>query len=163
MAGEDAKTFLVESYVPRLDKRAAAALSSRVRAAVVELQREGIQLQWLQSFALVDEETYACMLSAPDVAQVARVNERAGLRYDHVVEVHVIDVPPPERTRRSRLGNRRRPHRNAGARGSSFARGLALLVLANERHAVPHGEEHRRHAGVTREPIVQVCDRSGAL
>jgi hypothetical protein len=42
---------------------------------------------WLRSFALADEETYVWMLTAADVDHVALVNQRAGVRYDHVVEV----------------------------------------------------------------------------
>ena len=78
---------MLESYVPKLDERTAAALSSRLRAAVTELRREGRALEWLRSFALVDEETYVWMLIAADVDDVALVNQRARVLCDHVVEV----------------------------------------------------------------------------
>jgi hypothetical protein len=51
------------------------------------LQCEGLALRWLRSFALADEETYVWMLIATDVDHVALVNQRAGVRYDHVAEV----------------------------------------------------------------------------
>ncbi len=81
------KTFFVESYVPALDEATAAALSAKLRAAVDELRREGRELDWLRSFALVDDETFVWMLAAGDVDDVVIVNERARLSYDHVVEV----------------------------------------------------------------------------
>jgi len=91
MASPSERTFFVEGYVPSLDKAGAAALSSRLRAAIGELQREGLTLRWLQSFALVDEETCVWMLAAPDVDHVALVNERAGIAFDHVVEVSTVE------------------------------------------------------------------------
>lgn len=86
MAPPTVRTFFVESYVPRLDDATAAALSSRLRAAIAELRREGRTLEWLRSFALVDEETYVWMLKAADVDEIALVNRRARVPYDHVVE-----------------------------------------------------------------------------
>jgi hypothetical protein len=87
MAPRAEKSFLVESYVPKLDEETAATMSSRLRTAVAELQREGLTLRWLRSFALVDEETYVWMLATTDVDHVALVNQRAGVAYDHMVEV----------------------------------------------------------------------------
>jgi hypothetical protein len=86
MASPTVRTFFVESYVPRLDDATAAALSSRLRTAIAELRREGRTLEWLRSFALVDEETYVWMLNAADVDEIALVNQRARVPYDHVVE-----------------------------------------------------------------------------
>jgi len=80
-------TYLVETYVPKLDEATAAALTARLQAAIGELQREGLTLRWLRSFALLDEETYSWMLSATHADDVARVNRRAGLTLDHVAEV----------------------------------------------------------------------------
>ena len=80
-------TYLVETYVPKLDEATAAALSARLQAAIGELQREGIALRWLRSFALLEEETYSWMLTATDADDVARVTRRAGVTLDHVAEV----------------------------------------------------------------------------
>ncbi len=80
-------TYLVETYVPKLDEATAAALSARLQEAIGELQREGIALRWLRSFALLEEETYSWMLTATDAGDVARVNRRAGVTFDHVAEV----------------------------------------------------------------------------
>ena len=82
-----ARTFLSECYVPRLDKDAAAALSARLQAAIADLTSDGVPLQWLRGFALLDEETYVWMVRAPDIDGVALLNRRAAVACDHVVEV----------------------------------------------------------------------------
>jgi hypothetical protein len=103
MASPSRRTFFVESYVPALDEATAAALSSRLREAVDELRLEGRTLEWLRSFVLVDEETYVWMLAAADVDDVALVNERARVRYDHVAEVVAGEhFPSQERAPRRR-------------------------------------------------------------
>jgi hypothetical protein len=53
-------------------------------------------LRWGGSFALVDEETYICIIGAPAIDDVIQLSERAGLEHDHVVEAFVIDAPAPE-------------------------------------------------------------------
>jgi len=80
-------TYLVETYVPKLDEATAVALSKRLRAAIGELQREGLALRWLRSFALIGEETYVWMLTAADAHDIALVNRRAGVAFDHIAEV----------------------------------------------------------------------------
>jgi hypothetical protein len=89
-----ARTFLVESYVPQLDESIARAISSRLRSVVPELRKEGVAVQWLGSFAVIDEETYLCIVAAADPEDVSRLNELAGLEHDHIVEVVSIDATP---------------------------------------------------------------------
>jgi hypothetical protein len=85
-------TYLVETYVPKLDEATAVALSARLREAIAELQREGLALRWLRSFALVGEETYVWMLTATDPRHIALVNRRAGVTFDHIAEVFSGDA-----------------------------------------------------------------------
>ena len=93
MFGGAGPAFPVESYVPGLDERTAATLSSRLREAIRELAAEGTTLRWGGSFALVDEETYICIIGAPRVDDVVQLSERAGLEHDHFVEAFAIDAP----------------------------------------------------------------------
>jgi hypothetical protein len=85
------RTFLLESYVPRLDGALAVAISERLSAVVAQLRAQGAHLHWIRSFALEDEETYFCLLAAVDPHVVELVGERAGLACDHVAEVAVIE------------------------------------------------------------------------
>jgi hypothetical protein len=95
--GGAGRTFLVESYVAGLDERAAATLSSRLRKAIRQLAEEGMALRWGGSFALVDEETFICIIGAGEVDDVVQLSERAGLEHDHVVEAFAIDTPATQR------------------------------------------------------------------
>src|SRR5215216_2052580 len=95
VAGGCERTFLIEKYVPQLDEASAIAISSRFRAAVRRRDEEGRTLRWIRSFALVGEETYCCIIVAPDIDHIVQLNDRGGLEYDHVVEVVVLDPSPP--------------------------------------------------------------------
>jgi hypothetical protein len=97
MAARDPTTYLVETYVPKLDEATAVDLSARLRGAIAELRGEGLELRWLRSFALVGEETYVWMLTATNVHDITRVNRRAGVTFDHIAE-----VVPGERPARDR-------------------------------------------------------------
>lgn len=94
MAHQPDKTFLIEKYVPQLDQATAVAISSRFRAAVSQRNARGGTLRWIRSFALVSEETYCCIIGAPDIEHIAQLNERGNLEYDHVVEVVALDQLP---------------------------------------------------------------------
>lgn len=87
VASQTAQTFLVESYVPQLDRRTAATLSHRLRETVRQLNEEGTAVRWHVSFALLDEQTYICIIAALKIDDAIEVSERAGLARDHVVEV----------------------------------------------------------------------------
>jgi hypothetical protein len=87
------RTFFVESYIPQLDAAAAAALSSRLQAAVEQLREQGLSLAWVRSFALLDEDTYVWMVEAPRLDDVALIQQRAGVELDHVVEVVPGETP----------------------------------------------------------------------
>ena len=94
MARGRERTFLVELYVPQLDEQGAAAITSRCRVAAAQLAEQGVALRWLRSFALIDEETYLCVVAARDRDHVDRLSRRAGLEHDHVVEIVAIDGAP---------------------------------------------------------------------
>ena len=87
MTREHLRTFLVETYVPRLDRRAAAEISSRYHDAACELASKGIAIRWLKSYAAIEDETYLCIVAARDADEVALLSRRAALVPDHVVQV----------------------------------------------------------------------------
>ena len=81
------RTFLIETYVPRLDRRAAAEISSRYQDAAHELASKGIAIRLLKSYAAIEDETYLCIVAARDADEVALLSRRAALVPDHVVQV----------------------------------------------------------------------------
>ena len=87
MALGTGRTFFVESYVPQLDAAGVTAISSRLQAAVEQLQEEGLPLAWIRSFALLDEDTFVWMVEATELDHVDLIQRRAGVELDHVVEV----------------------------------------------------------------------------
>lgn len=87
IACADLRTFLVETYVPRLDRRAAAEISSRYEESANELASQGIAIRWLQSYAAIEDETYICIVAASDADEVELLSRRAALAPDHVVQV----------------------------------------------------------------------------
>ena len=95
MAGQVARTFLAESYVPHLEERTATVISGRLRAAAFQLEQEGLGLGSVRSFALLDEETYLCVVEASDCHHVLRLSDRAEFTFDHLVEMVAIDAPSP--------------------------------------------------------------------
>ena len=94
MAAELETTFLVETYVPNLDGRAAATISLRYRSAIRELNRQGIALRWLRSYALIEDETFLCIVGARRSDEVVELSRRAGLDPDHVVQLVQLDPAP---------------------------------------------------------------------
>jgi Protein of unknown function (DUF4242) len=93
MASDDERTFLVEKFVPRLDELEAAAITSRLHSAGAELVEEGVVLRFVRSYALIDEETYLCIVAGRDEDCIVRLNARARFDCDHVVEVVAFDPP----------------------------------------------------------------------
>lgn len=94
MYGRVERTFLLESYVPRLDERNAKTLTSSLRETIRQLNENGMPLRWRESFALVDEETYICIVVAPTIDDVVELGARVGLAQDHVVEALILDALP---------------------------------------------------------------------
>jgi hypothetical protein len=92
VARDNKRAFLVETYVAGLDETQAAAIASRLRAAI-RSSEEGGEVEALLSCALVDEETYLCIIAAPERDDVVAATERAGIVCDHVVEVVAMDGP----------------------------------------------------------------------
>jgi hypothetical protein len=93
MALEDERTFFVESYIPQLDADGAAALSSRLQAAVAQLRAEGLSLAWIRSYALLDEDTYVWLVAAGRREDVVLIQERARVALDPVAEAAPREWP----------------------------------------------------------------------
>jgi hypothetical protein len=100
VARDGKKTFVIESYVPQLDEQTAVAITSRCRTVVRQLEDEGVALRLLRCFALIHDETYLCMVAAPDRGPVVEFSRRAGFEHDHLVEAVEIHAARPQPTER---------------------------------------------------------------
>ncbi len=79
--------------MPRLDERSAKTLTSSLRETIRQLNEDGMPLRWRGSFALVDEETYICIIAAPEIDDVGELSERVGLEHDHIAEALMLHAP----------------------------------------------------------------------
>jgi hypothetical protein len=77
--------YMVERYVAGPPDERLAGISSRLRKAATELDADGIEVRYLQSILLNDEESCLCLFEAPSEAEVRMINERAGLAYLRIV------------------------------------------------------------------------------
>ena len=85
--------FLVELYVPRTDRAAAARGAAQARLAASELTRAGTPVRDVRSIFVPEDETCFLLYEAASADDVRAAVGRAALPCDHVGEA----VPVPER------------------------------------------------------------------
>jgi hypothetical protein len=73
------RSYLIEVYLPRADARAAGTTASRAQAAVEELAGEGVELRYVRTTYLPDDETCFHLVEATSEESVAELCRRAGL------------------------------------------------------------------------------------
>lgn len=78
-------SYLVETYVPRGRAQELQALGREIRAAIAELEGEGIVVRYVRTTLLPDDETCFHVLEAASPEAVERVCRRAGLDRTRVV------------------------------------------------------------------------------
>jgi hypothetical protein len=78
--------FLLEVYAARADARAVNEAACRARAAAVALVSEGLQVRYVRSIFVPEDETCFYVYEADSVGTVHEVARRAGLPVDRVVE-----------------------------------------------------------------------------
>jgi hypothetical protein len=78
-------TFLVERYLPGVERRALVAAVQRVSSAAAAMSEQGVCVRYLGSTFVPDEEYCACRFEAPDLEAVREANRRAGLPFWRVV------------------------------------------------------------------------------
>jgi hypothetical protein len=60
-----------------------------MEGATAELRAARVDVRWLQSVGLMEEETYFCLFSAGALADVVAANERSGLGCERIAEVAI--------------------------------------------------------------------------
>ena len=78
-------SYLVETYVPRGRAQELEALGHEIRAAIAELEGEGVVVRYVRATLLPDDETCFHVLEAASAEAVEHVCRRAGLEGTRVV------------------------------------------------------------------------------
>jgi hypothetical protein len=86
--------YIVERYLPGLDREELLRSLERLKKVSADLRREGMQVRYLGSTIVLQDEACYCHFEAPSEAAVAEANRRAGLSFDRIV----ASVAVPQRT-----------------------------------------------------------------
>jgi hypothetical protein len=77
--------FVVERYIPDLDRDALLRRLEALEPATAELRREGTFVRYLGSMIVVEDDACFCQFEAESEAAVREANRRAGVPWDRVV------------------------------------------------------------------------------
>jgi hypothetical protein len=77
--------YLIEVYIPRARAHEADSTGRRIRAAIDALHGEGVEIRFVRTMLLPEDETCFHVLDAPSRAEVQHVCKRAGLSSIRVV------------------------------------------------------------------------------
>jgi len=78
-------TFLVERYLPGVERHALTTAVRRVSSAAAAMSEQGVCVRYLGSTFVPEEEYCACRFEAPSIEAVREANRRAGLSFWRVV------------------------------------------------------------------------------
>ena len=78
-------TYLVEAYMPRSHAKEARSAARRARAAAEELSREGVQIRYVRTTFLPEDETCFHLFEAVAAEAVQEASSRAELGRVRVV------------------------------------------------------------------------------
>jgi len=84
--------YLVERYLPGITARQLDDASARLAAAAIELAADGVEVRYISSTFIPEEESCFCRFEVRDANAVRRACERAGLELARIVETR--DFPP---------------------------------------------------------------------
>jgi hypothetical protein len=85
--------YVVERYLPGVARSALLGSLERLGKATEELRREGIDVHYLGSTIVPDDEACFCQFEAPSETAVAEANERAGVPFNRIVEAVTVAAP----------------------------------------------------------------------
>jgi len=80
--------YLVERYLPGVSHREVDEASAQLASAATELAGQGVEVRYIGSTFIPEEESSFSKLEAADASDVRRVCERAGVRFARIVEAH---------------------------------------------------------------------------
>jgi hypothetical protein len=88
--------YIVERYLPDLDREELLRSLERLKAVSADLRREGTPVRYLGSTIVLEDEACFCNFEAPSEAAVAEANRRAGLSFDRIVSAVAVPHPTEE-------------------------------------------------------------------
>jgi hypothetical protein len=80
------RIFVVERFVSGLDKSRLEDLARRERAEVANMRWSGLDIVYVGSVAIPQDETCLCFFRGPDARSVSRANLGVSLASDRIVE-----------------------------------------------------------------------------
>jgi Nickel responsive protein SCO4226-like len=89
--GDEPRTYLVECFWPEVDEPQHAAAAERARAAALERQEEGDDVEFLGSILVPADETVFCLFAGRE-QDVRAASERAGLPFERVLEARIDEA-----------------------------------------------------------------------
>jgi hypothetical protein len=76
--------FLVERYLADIDPRELRTLPERLQAAAAQLRQSGIEIDYLDSTFLPEDECCFCRFESPSAHATELVNRIAGIPYARI-------------------------------------------------------------------------------
>jgi Nickel responsive protein SCO4226-like len=91
--------FVVERYLPGLDRDALLGSLARLEQAVAQMCEEGMPVGYLGSTIVPEDEACFCQFEADFATVVAEANRRAGAPFDRIVGAIATPLPAREEER----------------------------------------------------------------
>lgn len=83
--------YLVERYLVDVERRELDGLPARLRAAVAQLRASGIEITYLDSTFLPEDECCLCRFDAPSVHATELVNRLAGAPFSRISAAETLE------------------------------------------------------------------------
>ena len=80
--------YMVERYLPGATAGQLDEASARLAAAALELAAQGVEVRYIGSTFIPEEESCFCRFEGPAVANVRRACEQAGVPFARIFETH---------------------------------------------------------------------------
>jgi hypothetical protein len=80
--------YMVERYLPDVTARELEDEGTRLAAAALELTARGVEVRYLGSTFIPEEESCFCRFEAGEANDVRRACEQAGVTLARIVETH---------------------------------------------------------------------------
>jgi hypothetical protein len=84
----DVNRYMVEQYLPGVTAVQLDDASARLAAAATELAAQGVEVRYISSTFIPQEESCFCSFESADANAVRRACEQAGVPFARIMETH---------------------------------------------------------------------------